>query len=70
MSKVVEKTFNEVIVHGGLPMRRIDVYRLESGRGFPSTGIGSPDWWAFRPTVEVVEGEGWPLDRAREILDG
>jgi hypothetical protein len=66
-TKFMTELMNEVILYGGLPMRRADVFALatehmgdRAGRRFGA------DYFAFRPTA--VDAEPWPLDEARELM--
>lgn len=65
---VVTRLMNEVIIYGGLPMRRADVYTLCTEHLGEHAGppFGA-DFFAFYPPA--VELEPWPLEEARRIMD-
>lgn len=64
----LRRIMEEVVIYGGLPMRRCDVYALacehlgdQAGRPFGA------DWFAFGP--EPVELEPYSLADARRIME-
>lgn len=64
---LADRIMNEVILYGGLPMRRCDVYTLATEHlGGQARGRSGADYFAFAPAA--VEMEPWALDQAREIM--
>lgn len=71
MSKptLATRLMNEVIIYGGLPMRRCDVYTLAAEHlGSHARDRFGADWFAFGPYAKVVDMEPWTLAEAREIM--
>lgn len=61
---LIDKIMNEVIISGGLPMRRCDCYQIMVEGGFDSRTV---DYFSFKP-IAVQGVEPMTRDALRPLL--
>lgn len=63
--QIVDGLMNEVILYGGIPMRRCDVYR----DALEATGSHkAADMFAFGLRARAVDAKPWSLDTFRRLV--
>lgn len=62
---VADKLMNEVIVMGGLPLRRMDAHALLREAGHDN---GTCGMFAFGPNARAVDVEPMSIDEARPLV--
>jgi hypothetical protein len=63
-AKIMDDLLREVIIHGGFPMRRIDVYRLTLEE---TADTRTSDYFAFGP-IRVVVCQPMTLTEVHEAI--